>query len=59
MSPRVLPPPIGHSELIQLWLRLPAVNRQRRLWLLRQLLEHQLSAAVAQGEDRNDSAPQN
>jgi len=29
------------------------------LWLLSQLLEHQLSAAVAQGEDRNESAPQN
>ena len=53
------PPPIGHSELIQLWMRLPATNRQRLLWLLSQLLEHQLSAAVAQGEDRDESAPRN
>ena len=44
------PPPIGPSELIQLWMRLPAPNRQRLLWLLSQLLEHQLSAAAAQGE---------
>ena len=50
------PPSIGHSELIQLWMRLPATNRQRLLWLLSQLLEHQLSAA-AQGED-SESAPQ-
>ena len=51
------PPSIGHSELIQLWMRLPATNRQRLLWLLSQLLEHQLSAA-AQGEDSDESAPQ-
>ena len=58
MSTSVLPPPsIGHSELIQLWMRLPATNRQRLLWLLSQLLEHQLSAA-AQGEDSDESAPQ-
>ena len=51
------PPPIGPSELIQLWMRLPAPNRQRLLWLLSQLLEHQLSAAAAQGEDSDESAP--
>ena len=51
------PPPIGPSELIQLWMRLPALNRQRLLWLLSQLLEHQLSAAAAQGEDSDESAP--
>jgi hypothetical protein len=52
------PPPIEPSELIQLWMRLPAANRQRLLWLLSQLLEHQLSAAAAPGEDRDESAPQ-
>ena len=52
------PPPIGPSELIQLWMRLPVPNRQRLLWLLSQLLEHQLSAAAAQGEDSDESAPQ-
>jgi hypothetical protein len=52
------PPPIEPSKFIQLWMRLPTPNRQRLLWLLSQLLEHQLSAAVAQGEDRNESAPQ-
>ena len=57
MSTPVLPPPsIGPSELIQLWMRLPATNRQRLLWLLSQLLEHQLSAA-AQEEDSDESAP--
>ena len=48
---------LGPSELIQLWMRLPAANRQRLLWLLSQLLEHQLSAAAAQGEDSDESAP--
>ena len=51
------PPSIGPSELIQLWMRLPATNRQRLLGLLSQLLEHQLSAAAAQGEDSDESAP--
>jgi hypothetical protein len=50
------PPSIGHSDLLQWWMRLPATNRQRLLWLLSQLLEHQLSAA-AQGEDSDESAP--
>jgi hypothetical protein len=45
------PPPIGPSELIQLWMRLPAANRQRLLWLLSQLLEHQLPAFSATKED--------
>ena len=40
ISTSVLPPSIGHSELIQLWMRLPATNRQRLLRLLSQLLEH-------------------
>jgi hypothetical protein len=40
-----------------MWMRLPAVNRQRLLWLLSQLLEHQLSAVVAKGEDSDESAP--
>jgi hypothetical protein len=57
--PASSPPSIGHSELIQLWLRLPAANRQRLLWLLSQLLEHQLSAAAAPGEDSDESAPRN
>ena len=48
------PPPLGPSELIQLWMRLPATNRQRLLWLLSQLLERQLSAAAAQGEDNHE-----
>ena len=48
---------LGHSELIQLWMKLPDANRQRLLWLLSQLLEHQLSAVVAKGEDSDESAP--
>jgi hypothetical protein len=40
-----------------MWMRLPAANRQRLLWLLSQLLEHQLRAAAAPGEDSDESAP--
>jgi hypothetical protein len=40
-----------------MWMRLPAVNRQRRLWLLSQLLEHRLRAAGALGEDSDESTP--
>jgi hypothetical protein len=50
------PPSIGHSDFIQLWMRLPATNRQRLLWLLSQLLEHQVRAVAAQGEDSDESA---
>ena len=52
------PPPLGHSELIQWWMKLPDANRQRLLWLLSQLLEHQLSAA-AQREGSDASTPRN
>jgi hypothetical protein len=43
---------------MQVWMRLPAANRQRLLWLLSQLLEHQLRAA-APGEDSDESASRN
>jgi hypothetical protein len=39
-------------------MRLPGPNRQRLLWLLSQLLEHQLSAVAAQGEDSDEPALQ-
>jgi hypothetical protein len=39
-------------------MKLPDTNRQRLLWLLSQLLEHQLSAA-AQGEGSDESTPRN
>ena len=54
--PHPSPPTLGHSELLVLWERLPPANRHRLLWLLSQLLEHQLHAAVAQGEDGDESA---
>ena len=50
--PTPFPPPLGHRELLVLWERLPPANRQHLLWLLSQLLEHQLHAAVAQGGRR-------
>jgi hypothetical protein len=40
-------------------MRLPAMNRQRLLWLLSQLLEHQLSAAVVEKEAHDDSTARN
>jgi hypothetical protein len=39
-------------------MKLPDTNRQRLLWLLSQLLEHQLSA-TAQGEGSDESTPRN
>jgi hypothetical protein len=54
--PTSSPPPLSHGELIQVWRRLPAATRQRLLWLLSQLREHQLRAAAAPGEDRDESA---
>jgi hypothetical protein len=57
MSTHTLPPPpVGHSELLVLWQRLPPANRQRLLWLLSQLLEHQLPASAVRGEDGDESA---
>jgi len=56
VHPHPSPPPLGHSELLVLWERLPPANRQHLLWLLSQLLEHQLHAAVPQGEDDDESA---
>jgi hypothetical protein len=58
-QPTPSPPSRGHSELIQVWMRLPAANRQRLLWLLSQRLEHQLSAAAAPAEGRDESVPRN
>jgi hypothetical protein len=54
--PTPFPPPVGHRELLVLWERLPPAHRQRLLWLLSQLLEHQLHTAVARGEDGDESA---
>ena len=58
-QPTSSPPPLGHGELIQVGMRLPAANRQRLLRLLSQRLEHQLRAAAAPGEDSDESATRN
>jgi hypothetical protein len=50
------PPPVGLSELLVLWERVPPANRHRLLWLLSQLREHHLNASIAQGEDGDESA---
>ena len=59
MSYLVSSPPAHRAQpnASSLWMRLSAPNRQRLLWLLSQLLEHQLSAAAAQEEDSDESAP--
>lgn len=42
MLTNVVPPPIGRSEMAQLWLSLPLANGHRLMRLLTQLLEHRL-----------------
>src|SRR4029453_15521529 len=49
VNPPPSPPPVGHRKLLVLWERLPPANRQRLLWLLSQLLEHQLNTSDARG----------
>ena len=56
-APTSPPPPIGRSEMAQLWLRLPLANRHRLLWLLGQLLERQLVESQTPWEDGNECAP--
>jgi hypothetical protein len=43
--------------MAQLWLRLPLANRHRLLWLLGQLLEHQLVESETTWEDGHECAP--
>jgi hypothetical protein len=58
MATNVLPPPLDHNEITSLWVRLPAVNRQRLMWRRSQLLERQLNkGAIAGEEDGHESAP--
>jgi hypothetical protein len=59
MSHFVLPPPLGHSEITSLRVRLPAVNRQRLMGRLSQLLERQLISDEPSGEeDSHESVPE-
>lgn len=52
------PPPLERHEIASLWGRLPAVNRQRLMGRLSQLLERQLiNGDIAGEEDRHESAP--
>ena len=55
---RPAPTPLDRNEITSLWVRLPAVNRQRLLERLSQLLERQLLKGETSGEeDSHDSAP--
>ena len=55
---RPAPPPLDRNEITSLWVRLPAVNRQRLLERLSQLLERQLLKGETSGEeDDHESAP--
>ena len=52
------PPPLKRHEITSLWVRLPAVNRQRRMRRLRQLLERQLiNGDISGEEDSHESTP--
>lgn len=53
MPTSVLPPPLDRHEITSLWVRLPAVNRQRLMWRLSQLLERQLINGDISGEDES------
>jgi hypothetical protein len=57
--PKPSPPPLDSSEMILLWVRLPAANRHRLLWWLSQRLKHQLITSAAKGEAGDEPAPWN
>jgi hypothetical protein len=58
VNPRSAPPPLDRNEITSLWVRLPAVHRQRLLGRLSQLLERQLIKGETSGEeDGHESAP--
>ena len=44
------PPPRDHSDLTDLWARLPTANHHRLMGLLSQLVERQLTTSEAKGE---------
>ena len=53
------PPPLDRHEITSLWVRLPAVNRQRLLGRLSPLLERQLRTSEPAGEeDSHESVPE-
>jgi hypothetical protein len=57
---RIPPPPIGDSpELTQLWVKLPAANRQRLTRLRSQMLGRQLAAPPLKRETNHELAPHN
>ena len=52
------PPPLDRHEITSLWVRLPAVNRQRLMRRLSQLLERQLiNDDISREEDSHESPP--
>ena len=53
------PPPLGSYEITHLWVKLPAANRQRLMWLLSQLLERQLINPATPGENSHECVPGN
>lgn len=58
VNPRPPPPPLDRKEVTSHWVRLPAVNRQRLMWRLSQLLERQLLKGETSGEENgHESAP--
>ena len=57
-NPGPPPPPLERHEITSLWVRRPAVNRQRLRRRLRQLLERQLiNGAISGEEDSHESTP--
>ena len=58
-APVLPPPPLDRIEITSRWVRLPAVNRQRLMGRLSQLLERQLSSSAPSGEeDSHESVPE-
>ncbi len=56
VHPRPPPPPLDRKEVTSLWMRLPAVNRQRLMGRRSQLRERQLLKGETAGEENGHAS---